>query len=121
MFKQHGSVVMHTMVGFGHDQESGKKLAACSVGSEGPNVVRRHCFGRNDSRHRPARISSGCNPSFSMIYGTTPSGAKLKPAVIISPRGERAMRAFAHLTDRVHILQGYRWFGVEMWSRYIEQ
>ena len=56
-----------------------------------------------------------------MIYGTTPSGAKLKPAVIISPRGERAMRAFAHLTDRVHILQGYRWFGVEMWLRYIEQ
>ena len=43
--------------------------------------------------------------AFTMIYGTTPSGAKLEPAVIISPRGERAMRAFVHLTGRVHILR----------------
>ena len=59
--------------------------------------------------------------AFSMIFATTASGAKLQPAAIISPRGERAMRAFAHLTSRVHIFQAHRWFGYDTWCRYIEE
>ena len=56
-----------------------------------------------------------------MIFATTASGAKFKPAVIISLRGERAMRAFAHLTSRVHIFQAHRWFGYDTWCRYNEE
>ena len=56
-----------------------------------------------------------------MIFATTVSGVKLKPAVIISPRGQRAMRAFDHLVSRVHIMQAHRWFGEDTWCRYIEE
>jgi hypothetical protein len=72
--------------------------------------------------HPPVIHSNHTNKeAFSMIFATTASGAKLKPAVIISPRGERAMRAFAHLTSRVHIFQAHRWFGYDTWCRYIEE
>jgi hypothetical protein len=57
--------------------------------------------------------------AFTMIFATTASGAKLTPAVVISERGSRAMQAFAHLTSHVHFLMGHRWFGDDMWARYI--
>jgi hypothetical protein len=31
------------------------------------------------------------------------------------------MRTFAHLTPYVHFMMGHRWFGEEMWTRYIEE
>ena len=46
--------------------------------------------------------------AFTMIFATTASGAKLKPAVVISERGPRAMQAFAHLTPHVHFRMGPR-------------
>ena len=51
-----------------------------------------------------------------MLFATTASGAKLRPAVVISERGPRAMKAFAHLTQHVHFLMGHRWFGQDMWA-----
>ena len=55
--------------------------------------------------HPPVIHSNHTNKeAFSVTFATTASGAKLKSAVIISPRRERAMRAFAHLTSRVHIV-----------------
>ena len=36
-----------------------------------------------------------------MILATTASGAKLKPEVVISPKGPVAIRAFAHLTPHI--------------------
>jgi hypothetical protein len=72
--------------------------------------------------HPPVVRSNHTNKeAFTMIFATTASGAKLKPAVIISPRGERAMRAFAHLVPRVHIMQAHRWFNEDTWCRYIEE
>ena len=72
------------------------------------------------TRHSP-RIPSNRSEkeAFTMIFATTASGAKLKPAVVISERGPRAMQAFAHLTPHVHVLMGHRWFGDDMWARYI--
>ena len=59
--------------------------------------------------HPPVIHSNHTNKeAFSMIFATTFSGVKLKPAVIISPRGPRAMRAFDHLVSRVHIMQAHR-------------
>ena len=52
--------------------------------------------------------------AFTMIFATTASGTKLKPAVVISERGPRAMQAFAHLTSHVRFLMGHRWFGDDM-------
>ena len=57
--------------------------------------------------------------AFTMTFATTASGAKLKPAVVIGARGPRAMQAFAHLKMHVHFLMGHRWFGDDMWARYI--
>ena len=59
--------------------------------------------------------------AFTMIFATTPSGKKLRPVVIISERGPRAMQAFAHLIPHVHFMMGHRWFGEEMWRRYIDE
>lgn len=72
--------------------------------------------------HAPVIHSNHTNKeAFSMVFATTASGAKLKRAVIISPRGERAMRVFAHLTSLVHIFQAHRWFGYDTWCHYIEE
>ena len=72
--------------------------------------------------HPPVIHSNHTNKeAFSVIFATTVSGVKLKPRVIISPRGPRAMRAFDHLVSRVPIKQAHRWFGEVTWCRYIEE
>ena len=55
-----------------------------------------------------------------MIFATTPSGKKLKPAVVIADRGPRAKKAFDFLASSVHFMWGYRWYGEDMWAGYVE-
>jgi hypothetical protein len=59
--------------------------------------------------------------AFTMIFGTTPSGKKLKPAIVLPNRGPRAKRAFAHLMDEVHFMWGHRWYGEDRWQQYIQE
>ena len=56
-----------------------------------------------------------------MIFGTTPSGEKLKPAVVIADRGPRAKKAFDFLAPSVRIMWGHGWYGEDMWARYIDE
>jgi hypothetical protein len=72
--------------------------------------------------HPPIILSNKSHKdAFTMIFATTPSGKKLKPAVVLPPRGPRAQQAFAHLLPHVHFMWGHRWFGEDMWVRYIEE
>jgi hypothetical protein len=59
--------------------------------------------------------------AFTMIFATTPSGKKLKPAVVLADRGPRAKQVFAHLTDSVHFMWGHRWYGEERWTQYMNE
>jgi hypothetical protein len=59
--------------------------------------------------------------AFTMIFGTTPSGKKLKPAVVLPDRGARAKQSFAHLIDDVHFMWGHRWYGEDRWKQYIDE
>ena len=72
--------------------------------------------------HPPLILSNHTHKeAFTMILATTPSGKKLKPAVVLPDRGTRAKRAFAHLADDVHFMWGYRWYGEDRWTQYIKE
>lgn len=72
--------------------------------------------------HPPIILSNRTHKeAFTMILATTPSGKKLKPAVVLPDRGPRAKKAFAHLTPHVHFMWGQRWYGEERWRQYIDE
>ena len=56
-----------------------------------------------------------------MIFATTPSGKKHKPAIVLPDRGPRAKKALAHLLDDCHFMWGYRWYGEDRWQQYINE
>ena len=56
-------------------------------------------------QHRPVIPSNrSSKEAFTMILATTPSGKKLKPAVVIADRGPRAKKAFDFLASSVHFM-----------------
>ena len=90
---------------------------SCKVISP-PRALLAHVGGE----HPPILLSNKSHKeAFTMILATTPSGMKLKPAVVLPDRGPCAKKAFAHLLDRCHVLWGYRWYGEDMWQRYITE
>jgi hypothetical protein len=73
-------------------------------------------------QHPPVILSNKSpKEAFTMILATTPSGKKLKPAVVLPDRGPRAKQRFAHLTPHCHFMWGPRWYGEERWTQYIEE
>ena len=59
--------------------------------------------------------------AFSMILATTAAGHKLKPAVFIKGKSQRALKKWKHLEDKVALmLVDSRWVDQEMWDWYVE-
>jgi hypothetical protein len=59
--------------------------------------------------------------AFTMILATTAAGHKLKPAVFVKGKTDRALKAWRHLADKVHLnLVDNRWVDQEMWDWYVE-
>ena len=59
--------------------------------------------------------------AFSMILATTAAGHKLKPAVFVKGKSQRALKKWKHLEDQVALLLvDNRWVDQEMWDWYVE-
>jgi hypothetical protein len=59
--------------------------------------------------------------AFTMILATTAAGHKLKPAVFVKGKSDRALKAWRHLAHDVHLnLVDNRWVDQEMWDWYVE-
>ena len=73
-------------------------------------------------QHPPIILSDKTEKeAFTMILATTPSGKKLKLAVVLPTRGPRGKEAFAHLLPHCHFMWGHRWYGEERWIQYIDE
>ena len=60
-------------------------------------------------QHPPVILSNRTpKEAFTMIFATTPSGKKLRPAVVLPDRGPRAKQRFAHLLQHCHFMWGHR-------------
>ena len=83
------------------------------------NVPRTVLVPRGAECRTPSIIHSNRSrrETFTMIFATTASGAKLHPAVMIpADKGPRAMRSYDYLANSALILCGPRWFGRELWT-----
>ena len=60
--------------------------------------------------------------AFSMILATSAAGHKLKPAVFVKGKSQRALKKWKHLEDQVALLLvDNRWVDQEMWDWYVEE